>query len=391
MPASRPSSHSMFEDVVAAGISGQVNFLVLIPAYQPTADFRSFIQELVARGVPHIVVVDDGSGPKYRSRFDEIEALPQVRLCRHAINLGKGAALKTGINTILCEYGHAGIVVTADADGQHHPDDVVAVGRFGEAHPGALVLGVRSFAGDVPFRSRFGNAVTRSVLRVMVGQKLTDTQTGLRAIPHHLLPMLLKIGPQGYDFELDVLLRCREQRVPILEVPIRTIYADGNATSHFNPLFDSMRIYFVLFRFASVSLCTAGLDNLLFTAVYASTSSLITSQICARLVSMLFNFLIVKKVVFKSQGRQLQQLLGYVALVAVSGTVSFGLIRMFVTHFGFAILPAKLCAESILFLANFLIQRDVIFSRGNKPIQAEGQPDVKAAALPALRVRPRQN
>lgn len=81
---------------------------------------------------------------------------------------------------------------------------------------------------------------------------------------------------------------------------------------------------------------------------------------------------------------------GYVALVAVSGTVSFGLIRMFVTHFGFAILPAKLCAESILFLANFLVQRDVIFSRCNKPAPAEAPPP-RAAALPAVPARQSKN
>ena len=364
-----------------------MRFVVLIPAYEPAADFPSFVSELIDRGAQRVVVVDDGSGPACRTIFHEVAALPGVRVLRHATNLGKGAALKTGINAILCEYGDFSVVVTADADLQHHPDDVIAVGQYGEEHPDALVLGVRSFTTAVPSRSRFGNLVTRSVLRVVVGQKVTDTQTGLRALPYHLLPAMLKLGSQGYDFELDVLLLCRERRVAILERPIRTIYANGNASSHFNPLLDSMRIYFVLLRFATISLCTAVLDNIIFTAVLASTASVVESQACARIVAMLFNFVVVKRMVFRSEGRIARQILGYVTLVAVSGTVSFSLIRMFQTYFGLGVLRAKLCAEAILFLANFFIQRDVIFTANDWQQRAEAERRLRSAARPNLLVR----
>jgi glycosyltransferase involved in cell wall biosynthesis len=363
-----------------------LRFVVLIPAYKPGPEFPSLVRDLLSRGVRHIVVVDDGSGPEFRPRFAEAAEHPQVRLCRHAINLGKGAALKTGINAILCEYAQTSVVVTADADHQHHPDDIVAVGQFGEAHPEALIMGVRSFSGDVPLRSRLGNLLTRGAMHAVVGQRLTDTQTGLRAIPYHFLPTLLKVVPQGYDFELDMLLQCREKRVIVMELPIRTIYLERNASSHFNPLLDSMRIYFVLLRFATVSTATAIIDNGLFSIIFFSTSNLVLSQICARIAAMLFNFAVVKRMVFKSHGRPLRQLLGYTALVAVSGTISFGLIRMFVTHFGMGVLRAKLFAEAILFFANFLVQRDVIFTASDTPERAETERQLRAAATPALQM-----
>lgn len=358
----------------------QMRFVVLIPAFQPSSEFPALVSELLARGVQHVVVVDDGSGPAFRPCFDQIRSLPGVRVCRHAINLGKGAALKTGINTILCEYPDASVVVTADADGQHHPDDIVAVAFEGESHPEEVVLGVRSFSREVPLRNRFGNIVTRAAVRVVIGQSLTDSQTGLRAIPYFLLPLLLTIIPQGYDFELDMLARCREKHVAIRELPIRTIYLGGNITSHFNPLLDSMRIYFVLLRFASVSLCTATIDVLIFSMVYLSMGSLLAAQVCARLIAMLFNFVMVKQFVFKSQGRVMKELLQYITLVAISGAVSFGIIQMLNTHFGLNILRAKLLAEVVLFLANFLVQRDVIFAGDAGARRAEVERQLRAGA-----------
>jgi glycosyltransferase involved in cell wall biosynthesis len=342
------------------------DFAVLIPAYKPGPDLPGLVSDLIRLGVERIVVVDDGSGVWFRARFDEAAAHPQVRICRHAINLGKGAALKTGINAILCDAPDIAVVVTADADGQHAPEDIIAVARAADAHPGALVMGARQFSERVPFRSRLGNNATKVVLRIVAGQNLSDTQTGLRAIPAHLLPDLLKTPSQGYEFELDMLLLSRNKRLAIVEQPIRTIYLDGNASSHFNPLLDSMRIYFVLLRFALISMFTAVIDNLLFSACYLYTGNKLTSQVIGRIGAMTFNFATVKRMVFNSRGRVLREFVQYTALVAVSGTISYGLIVLFTTRLSMGVLKAKLAAEGILFLANFLVQRDIIFTGGGE-------------------------
>lgn len=71
--------------------------------------------------------MDDGSGPEYGGIFSQASSLPNVHLLRHAVNLGKGAALKTGINFALVAFPSLTGVVTADADGQHHPDDIERV------------------------------------------------------------------------------------------------------------------------------------------------------------------------------------------------------------------------------------------------------------------------
>ncbi len=333
----------------------------VIPAYKPGPDFPGFVRQLAARGFERIFVVDDGSGPPFRPYFDDVSSLPQVLLLRHAVNLGKGAALKTGFNAALCENSSA-LIVTADADGQHHPDDVLAVARKLVENPTHLVLGVRRFEGDVPLRSRIGNDLTRVIMRAVAGQTISDTQTGLRGVPTGFLPDLLRTATRGYEFELDMLMLCRTLGVRISEVPIRTIYENNNASSHFNPLLDSMRIYFVLLRFAAISTCSAVVDNVVFAALFASTGHIVLSQVVARIAAMMLNFLLVRRMVFHSRGNGRREFLGYVALVALSGSASYGLIRLLHSQLGIGVIRAKLLAEGALFLVNFLVQRDVVFA-----------------------------
>jgi hypothetical protein len=107
------------------------------------------------------------------------------------VNPGKGAALKTGINYILCEFPDALGVVTADADGQHHPEDILRVAGRLASDRESLILGVRSLRSTVPLHSRIGKRITRSLVWLPIGQRLSDTQTGLRAIPRSLLSELL--------------------------------------------------------------------------------------------------------------------------------------------------------------------------------------------------------
>jgi putative flippase GtrA len=254
-------------------------------------------------------------------------------------------------------------VVTADADGQHDPDDIVRVcQRFVES-PGALVLGARGFAGDVPLRSRFGNSLTRRVMRAVLGQKLSDTQTGLRAIPRSMLPRLMKIPATGYEFELEMLIVAKHQSVPVIEQPVRTIYEPGNPASHFQPLRDSMRIYFVLLRFSMISLVTAVIDNLTFYLVFHATGAIAGAQIAGRTAAVLFNYRSVRRAVFFSDQPHRVVLPRYLALVAANALVSYAGIRLLSTFTPLGVFPSKILTESMLFIANFTIQRDFIFTR----------------------------
>jgi glycosyltransferase involved in cell wall biosynthesis len=338
---------------------------VLIPAYQPGASLLTLIRTLSAGPVPAIVVVDDGSGAAFAGTFEQAGALPRVTVLQHASNLGKGAGLKTGIKHILAQYSQTVGVVTADADGQHHPADILKLCRRLAKSPHMLIIGVRGFQGrTIPFRSKFGNEITRKVMRIVLGRDLSDTQSGLRAIPSRLMEQLLTVPSSGYEFELAMLVAAKHLGVPVVEQPIRTIYEPHNPSSHFHPLWDSMRVYYVLLRFSLIGMISAGMDNLLFyLAVHSFGASLLTAQLGARALSVLFNYAAVRKAAFHSGVAHRVVLPRYLALVAANVLLSFTGIKLLTGVFSFGLFEAKIVSETVLFFLNFAVQRDLVFTR----------------------------
>ena len=337
--------------------------VIVIPAYQPGASLPPLVADLSAGGF-RIVIVDDGSTQeRSAAAFEEAARLPNVTLLRHAVNLGKGAALRTGINHALTTWSDTPGIVTADADGQHLPVDIIKVAAELRQNPDALILGVRSFTQEVPLRSRFGNLLTRTLVTTVVGRKMSDTQTGLRGIPRSLACDLLRLSASGYEFELDMLVLGKHLSVPVKEVGISTVYLDGNASSHFNPVRDSMKIYFVLFRFALLSVATAVVDNLVFIAAYALLGRVAVAQAVGRVVAVAFNYGTARRAVFLSRAKHSETLPRFLLLVVLNGFVSYAVLMYLHTRFGLTIIASKLIAEGMLFCANFALQRDFVFTR----------------------------
>ena len=330
--------------------------VLLIPAYRPGPELPRIVEALGNASFAAILVVDDGSGPAFAHIFKSCRAT----VLGHPKNLGKGAALRTGIAHAIANFPDCG-VVTADADGQHHPDDILQVAARLEREPESMILGARGFDGDVPGRSRVGNRISRIVFRMLMGQKLGDTQTGLRGIPRRLLNELAGMSSMGYEFEVDMLTAAKHLSVPVVEQPIRTIYAPGNPTSHFSPLHDSMRIGFVLARFTMLSLATAALDNLVFFLAIGLGAP--AAQIVARAAAVCVNYPLARRAVFLSNEPQASTLTRYLALVAASGFLSFQLLTLLERRLGWGVLESKIAAESALFILNFLVQRDWVFVR----------------------------
>jgi glycosyltransferase involved in cell wall biosynthesis len=336
---------------------------LLIPAHRPGEALVRLVDDLQQRGVfDTIVVIDDGSGPPFQAVFEKLAGHTGVELLRHVVNLGKGAALKTGLNHVMARHSALRGVVTADADGQHHPDDIVMVAKALAEQPRALIMGARRFGSSTPLRSRVGNGLTRLFFRLLVGQPLSDTQTGLRGVPLGLVPELLQLPSQRYEFETDMLQVATRMGVSIDEVPIRTIYIEGNRDSHFQPLHDSFRIYFLLFRFALASLASMLVDLAIFGVTLDATASRLAAHVAARSVSAPLNFALVSRYVFRSGPHWPVHLARFSVWVVVLGAASIALQTGLQEMVSWSPTAVKLTVESCLFIVNFLVQRDVVFA-----------------------------
>jgi glycosyltransferase involved in cell wall biosynthesis len=338
-----------------------MNIAILIPAYNPSEELASFVERLASSNVTAVIVVNDGSDPGCGPTFQKLRG-EGVVLLEHAANLGKGAALKTGLHYACSHFDGLIGVVTADADGQHLVEDALEVARSLESQPESLIIGTRTFERDVPLRSIIGNTCTKVLFRLLTGKRISDTQSGLRGIPMRFVPKLLRIEANGYEFELEMLLAAKHSDRSIVEQEVRTVYIDGNRSSHFNVLRDSMKIYFVLFRFMLASLMTAAVDYIVFMTAFSIASNIFFSLYLARAVALVVNYRAVKNLVFFSDQKHRVVFPKYVCLVIVNGLIAYGMINFLVASFALRVVVAKIISELIIYFANFAIQRDFIFS-----------------------------
>ncbi len=332
---------------------------VLIPAREPDLVLRPLVETLAATGFGAIVLVNDGSSSASDGLFAELSALPSVHVVQHAVNLGKGRALKTGFNHFLTQLSEVTTVITADADGQHTAIDILRVAEASLDAESRVILGARTFAKDVPLRSKIGNTLTRHIFSFVTGTKLADTQTGLRAFPFTMLPSLMLLDGERYEYEMTVLAHVCRQRKPI-EIPIETVYIDGNRSSHFDPIWDSMRIYFVLARFYFSAIVAAGIDFAGFSVAFAVTGNVALSVVVGRL-SSLVNFALNKKYVFHNQAPVKGTLGRYYILVAIIAGLSYLLIWAAHRYAHWNVFAAKVVVDSFLSLISFSMQRTFVF------------------------------
>lgn len=356
---------------------------VLIPAYQPDARLPRLILEL-HRADPStkIVVVDDGSGQKFSDIF-EASATAGAHVISYEHNRGKGYALREGFTWIRDVAGDSPeCVVTADADGQHTLNDIFRVGRRC-TDTGKSVLGVREFVGHVPARSRIGNTATSALFWLATGWKLKDTQTGLRAFPVALLPALLEVQGDRYEYELRVLLHLAKFRHPVTQIPIETIYEAGNPTSHFRPLQDSARIWAPLLKFAASSGVATIIDYVLVLALNALTGALFFPVVVARMVSASVNFAMNRRV-FEATGVPLRRsALRYAALAIAVVAGSYTMLAV-LTGIGMPLWIAKIIADTTMYLVSYSAQSRYVFApaqeQSAKASRHESQDQAKSPA-----------
>lgn len=343
---------------------------IVIPSYEPDEKLPKLLKRLKETGFKNIVVVDDGSGGEYAHFFKDAEEIYGCSVLHHAVNQGKGRALKTAFNYCLGKFRDMPGVVTADSDGQHSPECILLCVDALIAHPDSLILGCRCFEGvDVPARSEFGNKCTRVVMKYLTGITVSDTQTGLRGIPAVFMERLLMVKGERFEFETNMLLETKTRKIPIVEVPIRTIYIEENKTSHFNPIRDSIKIYMIFGKFLFSSLSSSVVDLALFSLFcfllrgrqWGSITYVMAATAFARILSALYNYLLNLKVVFQSESPVKSSLPRYVLLAVVQMSLSAVIVGYLCSLFSGAEVLVKIPVDVLLFFLSFIIQREFVY------------------------------
>jgi len=349
------------------------NCVPVIPALNPPEELIGYIRELKHEGFDKIIVVDDGSREEFKEIFAELKEYYGCDLLVHAVNMGKGRALKDALNYYLNEYSqfYKG-VITADSDGQHLVKDVIRMDDEIGTDNSALILGVRDFDREnVPFKSRAGNRITRNVLRLLIGGNVNDTQTGLRGIPNQIAYEYLTLAGERFEYETTMLIESIKKDIPIREIMIETVYYNGNSETHFHPVKDSIRIYKLIFgsfiKYMFVSLSSFALDYGLFCLLSAmligavDTTRVWVATVIARVISSLYNYFMNRNVIFKSERDVKQTIVKYYALAIVQMCCSAGLVLAATRGLHWPSPVIKPIVDTLLFLLSYQIQSRWIF------------------------------
>ncbi len=217
-------------------IESKGRFAVIIPVYNHEEKISDVVQESLKLDFP-VFVVNDGSSD---STYDQLKDIEGITVINHDKNLGKGAAIITGFSEA---QKIADWAVTIDADGQHNPDNIFNLIKAIDRNDRPIIIGRREnmFGPDVPWTSRFGRGFSNFWVWLSGGPRVSDSQSGFRIYP---LPETaeLKIKAKRFQFEVEVLVKARWKKIPVVEAPVSVDYSPGTKrVSHFRPFVDFMR------------------------------------------------------------------------------------------------------------------------------------------------------
>lgn len=349
-----------------------MNVTIVLPSLNPDDKLNKVIDGLLAAGFDDIVIVNDGSDEAHMEPFRHAAKHKEITLLTHEINKGKGRALKTAFSYVIEHRPDSAGVITVDGDNQHMVKDIIACGQRMLEEKDKVVLGCRDFSGrSVPWKSKVGNVSTSLVFRLFCRLKISDTQTGLRAIPREYLPLMCEVEGERFEYETQMLFAFKRNNIGIEEVKIDTVYIEDNSSTHFNPIRDSLKIYGIIFKFVISSGASSLIDYGIFSLLVFLMAGrlersirLFAATFGARAVSSVCNYTMNKKAVFKSTASVKKSLIKYYLLCIVQTAASYGLVYLFSTLCSAGSLleiVLKFAVDIILFIISFQIQRRWVF------------------------------
>lgn len=199
-----------------------MKIMIVVPVYNENFRAVDTINRILKKTKNDVVVVDDGSGDDtwkvLKKRFGKHS---RITLLSHVINLGKGAAMKTGVKMAWRMGAEA--VIFVDADGQHNPSHLIKFEK--ELENIEIVFGYRSMASEMPMIRKWGNIFSISLIKTFFGIKRADLLCGYFGFRKSVYKKL-RWNSSRYGVETEIACRVGKNQIPFSEVKIDTIYID---------------------------------------------------------------------------------------------------------------------------------------------------------------------
>lgn len=216
---------------------------IIIPAFNEEQSLRDVL-DLISLDLPHeIIVIDDGSSDNTRL---VAKRYPQVRTIHHLLNRGYGAAVITGF-----EIARGDIIVTIDADAQNDPKEIPELIEpiiFGDAD---IVIGSRYLKDSNELRvsliKRIGEKLIGFVLGKTYGIKITNSQSGFKALRKEVLNTILPLTEERFGFNTEFLVKTIKHGFKVIETPKKEVVRK-HGKSKINVFRDGFRIVYALIK-----------------------------------------------------------------------------------------------------------------------------------------------
>lgn len=219
----------------------RANVAALIPCYYEEKHIREVATRAHAQ-LDTVLVVDDGSTDK---TSDEARAAG-VDVVKHEKNAGKGAAIKTGLRTLLARENIEFILIL-DGDGQHLPEEIPHFLAAANDTAAPMIVGNRmGDTRDMPFVRRMTNRYMSWTISRVIGQRVPDSQCGFRMFHRSLAAEFLAVESAAFDFETEMLALVARKGCNIGAATVSTIY--GDEVSKIHPVRDTLKFFKLLKR-----------------------------------------------------------------------------------------------------------------------------------------------
>ena len=338
--------------------------IIIISSYRPDYQLADLFGKLKEYGFENIIITDDGSGPSYSGLYSALED-EGAFVIHHPKNKGKGASIKDALTCAIKIFPDSPGVILADGDGQHTSGDILKISDALLKNKEAIILGTRNMKNkEIPSRYRRRNSFTSLLYQIDTGKNISDSQTGLRGIPHNLIPFAATVPGTRFEYETNLLKEASKKEIPFVEVEIKTVFPKGNPV-YYRPIKDTARFLKSPLLFLTSSLGCSVVDIALFTIFavlldHRTANNIFTATILARLISATLNFILTRKFCFSDTVRKKTQIIKFLGFNTLQTFMSSTLVSL-LSFIHIPLTLIKMLVDSVLFVLNYLVSKKWIF------------------------------